>query len=122
MWRPDFPKIRRLSESSGSPVEELQRAFADDPKMRVTQEPGGMIRMVETDAPSDLLDVKISHVSFHPAESAGMYGPNYSLWPIFSTPEVKAFIAANHIESLISFQPGGGEGAGLSACTESWTT
>jgi hypothetical protein len=107
MWRPDFPKIRPLSEPSGSPLEVLQRAFADDPKMRVTQELGGMIRMVETDVPSDLLDVKISHVSFHLPGSANMYGPNYALWPIFSTPEVKAFIAAKHIQSLISFQPGG---------------
>jgi hypothetical protein len=111
MWRPDFPKmIRPLSESSGSPLEVLQRSFANDPKMRVMQEPGGMIRMVETDVPSDLLDVRISHVSFHLPVSAGMYGPNYALGPIFSTPEVKAFIAAKHIESLISFQPGGGAG------------
>lgn len=80
MWRPDFPKIRPLSESSGSPLEVLQRAFANDPKMRVTQEPGGMIRMAETDVPSDLLDVKISHVSFHLPGSADMYGPNYALW------------------------------------------
>ena len=110
MWRPDFPKIRPLSESSGSPLEVLQRAFANDPKMRVTQEPGGMIRMAETDVPSDLLDVKISHVSFHLPGSADMYGPNYALWPIFSTPEVKAFIAAKHIESLISPQRLGGAG------------
>jgi len=40
--------------------------FVYVPHMRVTQEPGGMIRMVETDVPSDLLDVKISHLSFKP--------------------------------------------------------
>jgi hypothetical protein len=66
MSRPDFPKVRILSDYSGPPREVLQEMFADDPQMRVTQEPGGKIRMVETDVPSDLLDVKISHLSFEP--------------------------------------------------------
>jgi len=109
MWRPDFPKIRPSSDSSDSPLEVLQRAFADDTKMRVTQEPGGMIRMAETDAPSDLLDVKISHISF-PFAGTDQYGPNYALWPIFSTPEVQAFIAAKHIGLLVSPQMPGGSG------------
>lgn len=110
MWRPDFPKIRPLHESVGSPLEVLQRAFADDPNMRVTQEPGSMIRMAEIDVPSDLLDVKISHISFHLPESGDLYGPNYALLPIFSSPEVKTFFAAKHIESLISPHRPGGSG------------
>ncbi len=66
MSHPDFPKIRTLSNYSGQPDEVLQEMFVDDPYMRVTQEPGGMIRMAEVDVPSDLLDVKISHLSFNP--------------------------------------------------------
>jgi hypothetical protein len=39
--------------------------FADDPKMNVTQEPGGgKIRMSESDVPRDFLNVRIHHVSF----------------------------------------------------------
>lgn len=66
MSRLDFPQVRKVSNYSGPPREVLQRMFADDPRMRVTQEPGGKIRMVETDVPSDLLDVKISHLSLKP--------------------------------------------------------
>ena len=95
MSRPDFPKVRILSNYSGPPREVLQQIFADDPQMRVTQEPGGEIRMVETDVPSDLLDVKISHLSFdfvvepapRPAKTLG--GPNTALelllWPAKTT-------------------------------------
>jgi hypothetical protein len=38
--------------------------FKNDKKMQVTQETEGTIRMVETDAPRDLLNVKIKHISF----------------------------------------------------------
>ncbi len=91
-WRPDFPKIRLLSDYSGGPREVLQELFADDPNMQVTQEPQGMIRMVETDVPSDLLNIKIRHISFRvhgPANT--LNGPNSALEFILSTPEVKAF-------------------------------
>jgi hypothetical protein len=97
MWRPDFPTIRSLDNYSGSPRGVLQKVFVDDPKMRVTQEPGGAIRMIETDVPSDLLDVKISHVAFRgPANP----GPNGALLLILLTPEVKAFLRAQDIELL----------------------
>lgn len=64
MSRPDFPRVRRLSNYSGPPLKVLQEIFADDPYMRVTQEPNGIIRMMETDVPSDLLRVDIGHISF----------------------------------------------------------
>jgi hypothetical protein len=57
---PDAPPIRVLSDYSGPPKEVLQRMFADDPRMQVTQEPGGMIRMVETDVPADLLILRFT--------------------------------------------------------------
>jgi hypothetical protein len=63
---PEAPPVQALVDYSGPPIETLQKMFAYVPHMRVTQEPGGMIRMVETDVPSDLLDVKISHLSLGP--------------------------------------------------------
>jgi hypothetical protein len=87
---PEAPRIQVLSDYSGPPSETLQKMFAYVPHMRVMQEPGGMIRMVETDVPSDLLDVKINHLSFKPIilkpapwESAQTpSGPHMALrWP-----------------------------------------
>ena len=62
---PEAPPIRVLSDYSRPPIEILQKMFAYVPHMRVTEEPGGMVRMVQTDVPRDLLDVKISHLSFY---------------------------------------------------------
>jgi len=95
---PPLPKIRPTNYS-GSPLEALQEMFAEDPKMRVTQEPGGMVRMFETDAPTDLLHVKIHRVSF-PREL--FHGPNIALWTIMRTPEVQAFAEAHNIGPLYS--------------------
>jgi hypothetical protein len=95
---PQIPYVRR-SNNSGPPSEVLQQMFADDTKMRVTQEPGGLMRMAETDIPTDLLDVKIRHLSFHVSGSGAdiFHGPNMALWIIMSAPEVKAFKKAHNI-------------------------
>jgi hypothetical protein len=92
---PDFPALSRPSSDSGSPIEVLQRVFANDPKMRVIQDPNGMIRMSETDVPTDLLKVKISHVSFKETERLG--GPNNAMLLVLSTPEVKDYRKAHNI-------------------------
>jgi|SRR5450432_446794 hypothetical protein len=62
--RSEFPKLRSVSGHEGSPRDILQELFADDTKMRVTQESDGKIRMVEADVPKDFLEVKIHHLSF----------------------------------------------------------
>jgi hypothetical protein len=61
---PEFPRLRTLSSHDGSALEALQEMFADNTKMRVTQESDGKIRLVETDVPKDFLEVKIHHLSF----------------------------------------------------------
>jgi hypothetical protein len=54
--------------------------------------------MVQTDVPSDLLDVKIRHISFraHGPTAVG-YGANSALILILSTPEVVAFMKAHNL-------------------------
>jgi len=97
---PDFPKIRMLSDYSGSPQEVLQQVFAPDPQMRVTRDAqGGKIRMVETDVPSDLLDVKIQYISFNlKGPGAKIFtGPNIALQIILGSPEVRAFRSEHDI-------------------------
>jgi len=68
--------------------------FAKDEDMQVTQEPGGTIRMVEKGAPQDLLNVKISHISFDEENKRGlpMYFPKNVLWFITHVPEVETFM------------------------------
>ncbi len=67
--------------------------------MEVTQESNGLIRMFETDVPMDLLDVRISHLSFgSPDEDRDIYnGPNDTLQTILSSPEVKTYVATHKI-------------------------
>jgi hypothetical protein len=84
---PDFPKLRAVPDHEGSAVELLRERFSEDPEMRVSQDRDGKIRMVETDVPTDLLDVKIHHVRW----LAGYHGPNMAVTAIVTAPEVIAF-------------------------------
>lgn len=93
---PDFPRLRAPSASTGSAVELLREAFADDPKMRVTQEPGAATHMVETDVPH-LLDVRISHISFGGIDGPAAYRPSEAKWSILTSPEVQAFLKSHNI-------------------------
>src|ERR1700690_2511338 len=95
----DFPRVRVLADYSGAPLQVLQKMFADDLKMNVTEEPGGLIRMVESDVPRDLLDVRIHHMSFvfsGPWRDV-LNGPKNASHLVLSTPEVKAFRRAHNI-------------------------
>ena len=113
--RPPLPKVRD-ADSSGTVVDILREMFADNPKMRVTQEPGafGKVRMFETDVPTDvptdLLDLKIRYISFAEGQKeptgsifGGKKEPGGSFVPlriIVGTPEVQAFVKAHNIELI----------------------
>jgi hypothetical protein len=82
--------------------------------MRVTQEPDGTIRMTETDAPRDLLDLRISHISFKAAydDSWGVpYDPRFALAAILKAPEVQAFMQSHDIgqQNEFALVNGGGQ-------------
>jgi len=96
---PDFPRIRFPDNYSGPPLTVLQRMFADDPHMRVTKDGSGIIRMIEDDVPTDILDVRIQHLSFDKAanEYEGFTSPIDVLSYILSAPEVRAFGKAKHL-------------------------
>jgi hypothetical protein len=103
---PDFPKLKRISGNEDSVVESLREMFSVDPKMRVSQDADGKIRMTEEDVPSDLLDVKIDDLRF-PVE---YHGPNAAVVAILKTPEVMAFRREHNIGTPPNL---GGEAAGL---------
>ena len=98
-----LPPMRVLPDYSGSPKEVLQKIFADDSRMRVTQEGGGMIRMMETDVPTDLLNFKIHRMSFFPSDASAsvpVHGPQMAMFAILDNPEVNAFRKAHNIGPL----------------------
>lgn len=93
---PDFPSLRAPSTNKGSPVEMLREVFADDPKMQVTQEPSGVIHMVETDVPQ-LLDVRSSHITFGGIEGPAAYRPSDAKWAVMASPDVRAFLKSQNM-------------------------
>lgn len=96
---PIVPHVH-LASRSGSPVDVLQSMFAGDSKMHVTQEPNGIVRMAETDVPSDILEVKIHHISFQATPSDGLPplgGPRLAMIRVLGAPEVKSFMEAHDI-------------------------
>jgi hypothetical protein len=107
----DWPHWRILKESVGSPLQVARETFADDPTMQVTQESDGTIRMVQNGVPTDLLNVKISHISFG---SGGVpfylsYSANSAARHIIlETPEVVAYMTTHHIKPPMGEPASGG--------------
>jgi hypothetical protein len=100
--RPEFPKLRPISGREGSALEALQEVFANDTKMQVTQDDDGKIRMVETDVPKDLLEVKIHHLAF----PSDYYGPRMALNAILHTQEVRRFRMEHNIGPKTAWEEG----------------
>jgi len=102
---PSFPRMLP-TRYSGLPLGALSEMFAGDPKMRVTQEPGGVVRMSETDVPNDLLDVRIHHISFDLSRFGPVVfgGPNMELQKILLAPEVQAFKSVHNIGPFSGFR------------------
>jgi len=79
----------------------LREMFTDHPKMQLTQDSKGNIRMVETGVQSDLLDVRIVQVSFS-SGSHILNNGNEALWQVMDTPDVKNYLTSNNIGPVMS--------------------
>jgi hypothetical protein len=90
---PDLPKIQSASGKEISSVDKIRTMFAPDSFMQVTQERDGKIRMVETDVPDDLLNIKIHHVVL----PGDIFGPASANFAILNTPEVRNFRIEHNI-------------------------
>ncbi len=101
-YPPDLPKLRVSATDRASALQALREVLADDPAMQITQDSDGTIRMIERGVPSDILNVKIRHVSFEgrgtSAQSDGMYTPNDALRGVLQAPEIVDFMRAHDIE------------------------
>jgi hypothetical protein len=90
----DLPIVRFPKHHELNPVQMLGEMFADNPEMHVTQDANGYIRMVETDVPRDLLDLRIVQVSF---PSGAINNANIAVTQIMVTPDVKNYMTVNNI-------------------------
>jgi hypothetical protein len=100
---PEFPQVQAPSTTGAPPVEQLRRIFADYPAIHITQDSNGAIRMVERNVQTDVLHLRIRHISF----GGGAYDPNVAVEYIVSTPEINLFMKLHDIQ-----WPFGGGGAG----------
>lgn len=106
---PDFPKFHAPSATARSPLEIARETFADVPAMKVWQESDGTIRMMETGVPTELLNVKISHIVFDGNRTALAAIRHV----ILRAPEVVNFMNAHNVAS--PFGEGIVQGSGPSA-------
>lgn len=94
----DFPKLRTPLRN-GAPLDDLREIFSEDPKLRVTQDSDGTVRMIETDVPKDLLDVTIDHIEFHRSEAPGVpfFSAREALGVILRAPEISRFAVEHNV-------------------------
>lgn len=91
----DLPAANFPNQHETDPVQMLREMFADDPKMHVVQDNNRNIRMVETDVPRDLLDLRIVQVPF--TSEPSIHAPRWAITQIMATPDVKNYMTVNNI-------------------------
>jgi len=94
---PGFPQFGSPAPTKRPPVATLRDIAANDPAMRVKQDPDGTIRMREKGVPTDILNVRISHISFEDYAHHDIYTANLALRVILSAPEVVAYAKTHNI-------------------------
>jgi hypothetical protein len=114
VFPPDLPPIRAIAGRGGSTLQTLREILRDDHAIRVELDVTGKIRMVENAIPTEILNVKIRHISFDGTYTAGpesgVYTPNQALDVILHVPELAVFIKAHDIEILTTDSGIGGGG------------
>jgi hypothetical protein len=110
----DFPHFRAASSAGRSPVDVARDIFAGRPSTQVTQDPDGTVRMTESGVPKELLNVKISHISFEangkPSQYTAFSGQSAIDNGVLRAPEVLAFMKAQGFETRSGGGITGGSG------------
>lgn len=94
----NVPHVER-ARHSGSSAEVLQSMFGDRSTIRVTQERNGLVRMAEADVPTDILQIRVHHISFAQGDSEPISGPPLAVMRILAAPEVEAFMKEHDIRT-----------------------
>jgi hypothetical protein len=90
---PDFPRAREpLKPYAQNPVNTFRSMFLVDGRIVVSQKSNGTIRIIEAGVQTDILDVRIGHLSFQKISD-----PEEALGMVLGAPEVQSFIRARGI-------------------------
>jgi hypothetical protein len=95
---PIVPHVR-TPRRSGSAADVLQSMFDDQSTIHVTQEPNGLVRMAAVDVPTDILRIRIHHISFAQSDSEPVSGPPFAVMRIMSASEVGIFMKEHDIRT-----------------------
>jgi hypothetical protein len=95
---PDFPQFHRTVTSGASALEILRGMLPDNQPMNVTLDPDGTVRIIESGVPKDILNVRMSHISFEGSGRRPVYSPREALGIILRAPEFVAFLKSRDIE------------------------
>jgi hypothetical protein len=88
--------FRVSTPTSGAPaVHALHDAFANEPKLTVGEDASSRIRVVGGNVHTDLLDLRISQISFHSEDN-----PRDATGTLLTLPEVKAYMQSHHIHFM----------------------
>jgi hypothetical protein len=100
---PTFPPFAFPKTFEGPLIPTLREILAVVPTVQVTEDRNGLIRMIDPSIPTDILNVRISHIEFR-GNTGDSEGPNYNpddgLTCIKRTPEVTAFAEAHGFDWL----------------------
>jgi hypothetical protein len=97
-----FPHFPHLGKKTGlPPLRELSEMFSSSP-VRVTQDSGGNVRMIEPGVPDDFLSVRIHRVTFKDYQGNGIFDGYDALSLVLGAPEVVAFVRRHDIELVRS--------------------
>jgi hypothetical protein len=90
---PALPPIRAMQKPyPADPADTLRTMFSIDGGIVVSEVRNGTIRVVETGVQTDILGVRIAHLSFDKISD-----PDYALHVVLSAPEVRSFIRVHGI-------------------------
>ncbi|HTW59459.1 MAG TPA: hypothetical protein VMD99_15120 [Terriglobales bacterium] len=93
VYIPDLPLFREPQKPyPANPVDTLRAMFSIDSRIAVSQGRNGVIRVVEAGVQTDILGVRIDHLSFDRTSD-----PDEALNVVLGAPEVQSFMQAHGI-------------------------
>jgi hypothetical protein len=107
---PGFPHFRTPLTTKTPPLQALHEILADTPGIKAMQGQDGKFRIIESGVSTDVLNIKISHLTFDvPLANGqmGVYSPGLALRIVSQASEVTAFMKAHAIEFPYSGTGGG---------------
>jgi hypothetical protein len=90
---PDLPRLRGPQKPyAQNPASALRSMFSVDGRMAVSQERNGIVRVIETGVQTDILDIRIGHLSFNRISD-----PEQALSLVLDAPEFRSFMQAHGV-------------------------